>query len=100
MRNSERKLRKNGMGEAIEKGQITINGTREVEVAVYHEAYPDMIDYDATSELVEKVRQVLGWGGYRCAGGFWVLNKDYQGNRAVMLDQLGPAVDAWTHAEV
>ena len=31
-----------------------------------------------TESQLKKVGKALGWGGYRCATGAWVLQKDYQ----------------------
>jgi len=36
------------------------------------------VDYDATDTLSSRVGTVLGWSGYRCGYGAWVLSRDYR----------------------
>jgi hypothetical protein len=76
---NERKLRKSGFDNEIKDGRITINSGKEVEVYVV-DADGDH-DYDATDELSSKVAKALGWGGFKCGWGGWLLQKNYQSFR-------------------
>ena len=53
---------------------ITVNSTKEVEVSVT--GRDGGVSYDATQRKAYKVMKVLGWGGYRCGHGGWVIQKD------------------------
>lgn len=55
---------------------VTIKGTREVEIAVF-DADGDL-DFDATVATKETVQDRLGWGGFCCGHGGWVLQQDYK----------------------
>ncbi len=89
MTRTEKKLRKAGFEANITDGSIKINNTNEVEVYVI-DSDGDQ-DWDATEDLKSKVAEALGWGGFKSGWGGWILQKDYAGNFATMLDQLGPA---------
>lgn len=59
----------------FENSSIT---TRRDEVEVYVVDEDDDIDYDKTDELKDRVHELLGWGGFRCIYGGWVLQANYQ----------------------
>jgi hypothetical protein len=79
MTRTERKLRKT-LSQEIDDGKILIKHTRSVEIHVTDS--DGDTDYDATDRLVEKVAKVLGWGGYMCGWGGWVLEKGCVSQRA------------------
>lgn len=41
-------------------------------------------DFDAAEKLSNRIGTVLGWGGYRCGHGSWVLAAGYRVNTLVM----------------
>lgn len=53
---------------------VTIRSTREVEVAVMVNGE---CDRSKTERVRRQVAKALGWGGFRCAWGGWVLRKGY-----------------------
>lgn len=59
----------------INTDSLTISNS-EVEVFVPSAANPNHADYDKTRRLVRKVSKVLGFGGFSCAHGGWVLSPD------------------------
>jgi len=79
MTQAERKLRKAELGSEIDNGEIIIKSPNEVEVYV-SDYYGDH-DWDATEELNDKVVKVLGWGGFKCGYGGWVLQKNHRSYR-------------------
>lgn len=74
----ENKLRRAG----VNLEGVTFTNARELEIAVL-DADGDL-DFDATLDRTHEVSRVLGFGGFRCAGGHWVLRKGYS---------AGPAID-------
>lgn len=60
----------------------------EVEVMVV-DANKD-VDYDATEFLSERVRVVLGWGGFKCGYGAWVLSNGHVSNTQDYCDKSNP----------
>ena len=47
----------------------------EIEVAAYDQ--DGDIDFDATELLKNQISDILGWGGFGCAWGGWVLQAGY-----------------------
>jgi signal-transduction protein with cAMP-binding, CBS, and nucleotidyltransferase domain len=47
------------------------------EVAVYVTDADGDRDWDATDALMRRVAAVLKFGGYRCASGEWILQRNY-----------------------
>jgi hypothetical protein len=48
------------------------------------------VDYDATESLTDRVRAVLGWGGFKCGYGGWVLSADHVSNTQDYCDKSNP----------
>jgi hypothetical protein len=46
--------------------------------------------FEATEELSTKVGEVLGWGGFKCGYGGWVLQNGYRANTQDYCDQSNP----------
>jgi len=97
MNRTEKALRNAGYGVEIDDmNWIIIESTRKVIIDV-----TDLggdTDWERSDLLAEKVIQCLStdkhpWGGFRTAGGFWYLEKDYDSApmEAALRDQLGPA---------
>ena len=72
MTTTERKLTKAG----ISMKGVTIISTSEVEVAVIGRG--GEVSENATRRQVSKVGKALGYGGFRCGHGGWVLRKGYR----------------------
>ena len=79
MTHVERKLRKT-LASQIDNGQIVIKHTNSVEIHVTDT--DGDTDYDATDELMKKATNILGWGGYKCGWGGWMIEKDYVPQRS------------------
>ncbi len=60
----------------------------EVEVMVV--GIDEDVDYDATDTLSDRVGTVLGWGGFRCGYGAWVLSGDYRSSTQDYCDKSNP----------
>lgn len=75
---------------------VEINSTKEVELVVLEadanpEAYSSCdVDYDATDELLNRISNVLGWGGRRVGYGAWVLEEGYVVNDQDYCDPSNP----------
>ena len=102
MTQTEKRLRRAGLGQEIDDNSIYVESTRSVVVVVvdYVSEYDNVEHYDSAKceELKDKVIKVLStdahpWSGYRCAGGHWVVGKDYDSAplEAAYRDQMGPA---------
>lgn len=48
------------------------------------------VDYEATDTLSDRVSAVLGWGGFKCGYGAWVLRNDYVVNTQDYGDKSNP----------
>ena len=86
MTQTEKRLRRAGLGEHIDNGDIVIQSTRQLEVgAIDTEISTDdnvVYDHDKTELLVSEVLEAVRtgasvWGGFKCAGGWWYLEKNY-----------------------
>jgi hypothetical protein len=91
--NTEKRLRNASLGHLIDNGDITVNSTREIVVAVMDKG---RLDFDATEALKEMAIAALEtytvkWGGFRAAGGHWYLQKNYDPRplAAALRDQTG-----------
>lgn len=60
------------------------------EVEVYVKESDGTTDYDATEALSDRVGKVLGWGGFRCGYGAWVLSGSYRASGADYCDKSNP----------
>jgi len=94
MTNTERKLRKVGFG-ALIGDSVKILNTSNIVVVVRDR---DSCDWNATEALMEEVIKALDtdktkWGGFRAAGGWWYLEKNYDSAPldAAYRDQMGGA---------
>jgi len=58
--------------ENIDLTHIEIN-KNQVEIFIEDANFPGTADEDATNKLMERVSDVLGWGGYQSGYGSWVL---------------------------
>jgi len=70
-----------------ELGSIEFNRD---EVEVYVVDADGSNDYDATDILKDRVCSVLGWGGFRCGHGGWVLSKGYRASTMDYCDMSNP----------
>lgn len=68
-----RRLREAG----VPSDSFTFITNTEVEVAVM-EDHDEIVDEARTKEVVNLIVQTLGWGGFRCGWGGWVLRADYR----------------------
>ena len=86
MTQTEKRLRRAGLGQEIDNESIIVEDTCNVVVAVV--AYVDMwtekdvYDYDECEKLKDKVIKALStdahpWGGFCIDSGVWYLEKDY-----------------------
>jgi len=60
------------------------------EVEVYVTEDDGTTDYDATEALSDRVGKVLGWGGFRCGYGAWVLSSSYRASGTDYCDPSNP----------
>ena len=96
MNRTEKALRNAGYDQELDDAAIIIESTRSVSVDI--KDVDGDTDWERSELIAEDVMDALStkahpWGGFRTAGGFWYLEKDYDSApmESALRDQLGPA---------
>lgn len=85
-----RQIRNSLVQKGFVEEELACIGFSTDEVEVYVTESDGTLDYDATEALSNRVGKVLGWGGFRCGYGAWVLSGSYRASNKDYCDPSSP----------